>query len=421
MNDTKSDIVRRSQRRHRALIVAALLPMSWSCIAQVTVATSASARYEYESNVFDLQSGLPVPGTTDYQRSDRLFTYGAALDANYLWDRQKFFARLSDNEFNYDHFSVLDHNEYSVDTGLNWKLLRSLDGTLEVQRNRSMLAFTNVNNAQFDLQTEQRELAKVGYAFTPDWRVEGSGYYRTVDQVFVNAPALDLRESSETLAIQYLGRAGLTAGFSGAYIDGNYSGPSAAFNPSYTQNTFSATALYAPSGRSSINGIVGYSERKSATSLNSLSGFTGEIDYDNQLTGKTTVHLLLNRSINSYVSNASSEIDSIATLKVRWQTTYTLGVILGYNWTQRELPGQGSTGVNSNRLDHLQYVSLNMDYQPARWLTLKPYFNYQTRNSNVAGGSFNATIYGILFTVTWPIQRQPDVLLQRLNQPASIQ
>ena len=421
MNDTRSDIVGRVRRRHRAAVAAALLPMSWSCMAQMTVAGSASAGYEYESNVFDLEKGSPVPGTTDYQRSDRLYTYGAALDANYLWDRQKFFARLSDNEFHYDHFTVLDRNEYSVDTGLDWKLLRSLDGTVEVQRSRSMLAFTNVNDAQFDLQTEQRESAKVGYAFMPDWRVEGSGYYRTVDQAFVNAPALDLRESSETLAVQYLGRAGLTAGFSGAYIDGNYSGPSAAFNPSYTQSTVSATALYAPPGHSSINGILGYSDRKSATSFNSLSGFTGEIDYDNQLTGKTTVHLLLNRSINSYVSNASSEIDNIATLKVRWQTTYRLGVILGYNWTERTLPGQGSTGVNSDRLDHLQYVSLNMDYQPLRWLSLKPYFNYQTRSSNVAGGSFNATIVGLLFTVTWPNQRQPVVQLQRMNLPVSIQ
>jgi hypothetical protein len=421
MIERPTGIQRSVRRRNRAILVAACLPVSWSCVAQTTVATSASARYEYESNVFDLQAGLPVPGTTDYQRSDRLYTYGAALDAAYLWDRQKLFATVSDNEFHYDHFSLLDHNEYTVDTGLNWKAFRTVDGTLEVQRNRSMVAFTNVNNAQFDLQTEQREVAKVGFAFMPDWRIEGSGYYRTVNQVFVGSPALDLRETSGTMALQYLGRAGLTAGMSGGYTDGNYTGPSAAFNPSYTQDTVSATALYAPTGRSTFNGVLGYSTRKSASASNSISGFTGELDYESQLTGKTTIHAQLSRAINSYVANVSSEIDSSAALKVRWQTTYRLAVVLGYNWTTRELPGQGNGGLDTNRLDHLQYASLYMDYEPLSWLTLKPYVNYQTRNSNIIGGNFNATIYGILFTATWQNQRQPDVLLKRLNQPFSVQ
>jgi hypothetical protein len=71
----------RMQRKYRLLSAAVLLLAAWPALAEVDVTTSATARYEYNSNVWDLQSGFPVPGTTnDFQRSDNLYTYGALLD-----------------------------------------------------------------------------------------------------------------------------------------------------------------------------------------------------------------------------------------------------------------------------------------------------------------------------------------------------
>jgi Putative beta-barrel porin 2 len=371
-------------------------------MAIVTIDTSATARYEYNSNVFDLQGGYLVPGTTnDYQHSDRLYTYGAALDANYLWDQQKLFAVLSTTNFRYDHFTQLDHNEYNLDGGLNWKLGRTLDGTLEVLRNRAMVAFTNVENAQFVLQTQQRESAKIGYAFMPEWRIEGSGYYQTIDQTFFGAPDVNLRESFGQAALKYVGVAGLTSGLSAGYYVGNYTGASAAFNPSYRQTTIALVATYEPTGRSLYNAALGYSDRTSGSSVNSISGFTGEIDYTNQLTGKTSMQLQLSRAINSYVANVSSEIDSIAALNVRWQATYKTRVVGGYSWTYRDLPGQGTSPIGSERIDRLQYATLKVEYEPVRWLSIRPYINVQTRSSNFIGGNFNATAYGLYFTVQW--------------------
>jgi hypothetical protein len=410
-------LTRPDKRRLRAVIAVVLMQVPWPCLAAVSVDTSATARYEYNSNVFDLQGGYPVPGTTDFQRSDSLYTYGAALDVNYLWDQQKFFAALSTTDFRYDHFTELNHNEYNLDGGLNWKLGRILDGTLEVLRNRTMVAFTNVENAQFALQTEQRESAKVGVAFTPDWRIEGSGYYRTIDQVFVGSPNIDLTESFGQAALKYVGRAGLTAGLSGGYTAGNYTGASAALNPSYTQTSIAFVANYEPTGRSTLNGTMGYSDRTSASQVNSISGFTGELDYVSQLTVKTSVKAQISRLITSYVNSASSEIDSIAALNLRWQATYKLGVLAGYSWTYRELPKQGNAPVGSDRIDHLQYASVNLDYEPLRWLSIAPYINVQTRSSNFVGGNFNATVYGVYFTAKWQRQPQQNQKFQPRNQP----
>jgi hypothetical protein len=405
----------RMQRKYRLLTAAVLLLAAWPSLAEVDVTTAATARYEYNSNVWDLQSGYPVPGTTnDFQRSDNLYTYGALLDTAYLWDQQKLFGTFSANQFQYDHFTVLNHLEYSADGGLNWKLGSNFDGTLEVLRDRIQVAFTNVNNAEFVLQTEQRENVKVGVEFIPDWRLEGSGYYRTVDQSYQDLPGLDLDESQGQVALRYLGLAGLTAGLSFAYTDGRYTGPGAEFNPAYDQTSVSFVSTYAPTGRSTFKGALGYSDRKSASADNSISGLTGELDYDNQITGKTSAHVQISRLINSYISNTSSEIDSIANASLRWQATYRLGIAAGYSYTYRDLPGQGNAPFGSNRIDHLQMATLNVDFEPLRWLILKPYANYQTRSSNFVSGNFNATVVGLYFTVQW---QKPPPLAPKIQRP----
>lgn len=408
------------RRLYLALAAAALVQAPWPCLATVTVAASGTARYEYDSNVFDLQNGFPVPGTSDFQKSDTLYTYGAAVDVNYLWDRQQLFVTLSDNEFRYDRFTQLNHNEYILDGGLNWKLGSLLSGTLEALRNRTMIAFTNVENSQFGLQTEQRESGKIDYAFLPDWRIEGRGTYRTVGQVFLDLPDVNLDESSGTLEFDYVGRAGLTAGLSGGYTNGDYTGSSAALNPSYRQTSVALTGIYEPTGRSKFNGAVGYSDRKSTSALNSISGFTGELDYKNQLTGKTSVQAQISRGIVSYVASSSSEIDTSAAASLHWQTTYKLGVVGSYSWTNRNLPGQGNAPLGSNRDDHLQYATINLDYEVLRWLSIKPYINYQIRKSDYIGANFNASIVGISFTGIWEDRRQPDFKIRYLNQPPTI-
>jgi hypothetical protein len=416
VNHLQTGANQRGQRQCRILMTAGLLLAAWPALAEVDVTASAIARYEYDSNVFDLQNGFPVPGTTnDFARSDKLYTYGAALDTAYLWDQQKLFGTFTANRFEYDRFTELNHLEYTADGGLNWKLGSNLDGTLEALRDRTMVAFTNVNNAQFVLQTEQKENAKFGVEFIPDWRFEGSGYYRTVDQNYVGALGLNLSESQGQVALRYLGLAGLTGGLSFAYTDGRYSGAEAQFNPAYEQNSVSFISTYAPTGRSTFQGALGYSDRRSGAANNSISGVTGELDYDNQITGKTSAHFAVSRLINSYISNTSSEIDSVASGTLRWQTTYRLGLAAGYTYTYRDLPGQGNAPLGSNRIDHLQYATLNVDFEPFRWLSLKPYANYQVRKSNFVSGNFNATIVGLNFTVKW---QKPPPLGPRIQRPA---
>jgi hypothetical protein len=389
------------------LLLPLLLPLP--CLAQVAITTSGAGQYQVNSNVFDLQPGFPLPGTEDYHHADQFYAYSGSFVMNDLWQQQKFFTTLTATEFEYDHFKQLDHTEYRFDGGWNWILGPALDGTLDVSRVRSMVAFTDVIQSEIAIQTEQRETAGIGFHFSPDWRVEGLAYRRDVDEPLPGEPNLQLSESFGQATLKYLGRAGVTSGLSASYLVGDFTGSVGAGNPAYRQDNIGLVANYQVNGVSSFVGDVGFSRRTSSNGTDNISGTTGELDYKNQITGKTAIELTLDRVINSYIVNTGSEFDSFATLKVNWQTTYKINVAAAYTWTLRDLPGQGDAPPGSNRVDHLQYSSLFIDYEALTWLSLRPYANIQSRRSNYIGANFDSTVYGVNVIVRWQNQTAAQV------------
>ena len=394
----------------RHLWVAALLASPVSAFAELVMTVAGDAQYEYNTNVFDQQSGFFTPlGGTNF--GDSFIAYGGKLDASYLWSQQQFYATVQGNDYHYNRFKSLDHNDYTLDAGWDWKIGRIWDGVFDVTRIRSMVTFWNLVGTSLVIQTEQRETGRAGVQFTPDWRAELTGIARTVDQPQVGAPNLSLSESSGQAAIKYTGTAGVTSGLVATYLKGSFSnaGP-LVVAPSYRQTSGGLTATDEVTGLSTFRGQIGYTSRSSDSGINSISGVTGELDYKRTLTGKTTVELDLTRQINAYITNVASEIDSVATLTANWQATYKIGVVLGYTFTYRQLPGQGTVvgvggayvGNGSEQTQRLHMPSLTVTYVPVPWLTLKPYVNYQTRASqNFVGGNFDATVVGVQFTLQW--------------------
>ena len=384
-----------------ASLAAAALSLSTPCVAEITAFNTLTGQYQYNSDVFALQSGVnPTIGSENNQRGDFYYAYGAASAIKDGLGPQQLFLNLSCNEFRYDHFTQLDHLEYNIDGGLNWKLGDELDGKLEVARSRIMVTFLDltqtqfVNQLQLALQTEQRESVLVGFLVTPDWRLETNAYTRGVDEPLQATPNLHLTETFGSFAVKYIARAGLTAGITAGYLSGSYTGVSAAAEPAYHQDNVDLVANYQATGRTTLAAEAGYTDRKSADGINSLSGFTGLLDYKNQLTPKTSLDLQLNRALNSFIANAGSEIDTTASLNILWQATYKLGVNLMYQFGERDYPSQGPT-PGSDRLDHTSLVSLKIDYRPLRWLVIAPYVNVQTRHSNVDNAAYSANIYGV--------------------------
>jgi hypothetical protein len=392
-----------------ALGGAMLLAAPMAALAELDIKVSGDTQFEYNSNVFDTQSGFtnPFGGT---RSGDSFDAFGGKLDSSYLWSQQQFYLTIIGNEYHYNHFTQLDHDDFNLDGGWDWKIGRLLDGLIDVNRIRSMVSFYNLVGSSLVIQTEQRETGKASVQMTPDWRTEVTGFTRTVDQPQQTAPDLSLTESSGTLGIKYTGTAGITAGIAANYLKGSFdnTGPTIVA-PSYNQKSAALTATDEVNGQSTFRGNIGYSRRASDSGINTVSGVTGELDYRRALTGKTTAEVDLTRQINAYLTNDASEIDSIAALTVTWQATYRIGLALGYNYTYRQLPGQGNTLVggaivatDSERVDRLNQASLSLTYAPVPWVILKPYLSFQDRTSqNFIGGKFDSDVIGLLFTLQW--------------------
>ena len=389
----------------RALVGLVLLLISVKVPAQVTGKASATGQFESNSNVFDLNSGTPLPTGGDSHRGDTFFAYGAQFDLNYLWGKQQFFASAGTTEFDYQRFTQLDHEDYRLDAGMKWTLDQLLDGKIDIRRVRTMVPFYDLAGTVLSLQTEQRESAEAGIKVTSQWRIEGAAYTSKLDEPLPEEPSLSLTETSGKITVKYLGTSRFTGGWYVSYTSGSYEGDTGA-NPSYHEYGSGVQTTYA-SPRSTFDGQVGYARRISTSGANNTSGLTGQIKFKEQLTAKTNVAVIIGRAIQNYVLNAGSEIDTSAGVTAEWQASYKLAVTLGYTYTYRNYPGQGNDPIGSDRIDHQQYATLGVEYRPLRWLVIKPYGNLQRRNSDYIGGDFSSTVFGLYFTL-----RTPDRPLQ---------
>lgn len=384
---------------------AAIALVPADALAQLNVTASATGIYQYDSNVFELSNGFnpPFGGTA---HGDSYYAYTGLLDSTYLLSLQKLFLNLTGSEYRYDRFNELDHSEYKLDAGWNWAIGSIFDGTLESTRTRAMVSFYNLINDQLTLSTEQREDALAGMRFLSDWRVELSGMTRTVDEPLLGAPQLRLDESSGEVAFKYIGTAGVTAGWNANYLAGQFKNVGIAFEPAYHQVTANLTATDEISGFSTFTGQAGYTRRSSPATLQVVSGVTGDLDYKRVLTGKTSLEADVNRQINSYIAAFGSEVDTNASLNVKWQATHKINVALGYQWTHRLLPGQRQLQLVpavtvGDRHDNLSFVNLLIDYEALPWLAVKPYANYVTRRSDSIGAPFDESIVGVRFSLQW--------------------
>jgi hypothetical protein len=389
------------------LICAALvdLALPTRAYAQFTGNASATGQFESNSNVFDLNSGVGLPGNPSFRRSDTYFAYGAQFDGSYLWGRQELYATASAREYEYQHNTDLNHDDYKFDAGWLWKLGGILNGQFDVTRTHNMVPFYDLAGSVLALSlvtvTEQRETAQIGIKLNPNWTLQNSAYTSKAEQPIAGAPNLQLTQTSGTTSLEYLGFGGLTSGITAGYLSGDYSGTNGTANPSYNQTTAGVLANYKHS-RTTFDGQLGYTRRTSGAGSDNTSGVTGAFAFTDRLTPKTSFTAKIDRAINSYLLNAGSEIDTDAGVQVSWQALYKLALTAGYTFSYRDFPRQGNNPVGSTRVDIQETANLGIDYNPQRWLQIRPYANIQTRRSTLIGGHYSQNVYGVSVTVKTP-------------------
>ena len=367
----------------------------------------ADADYEHDSNLFALNPGAPAPvGRNGPGLSDTVWRARAGFDSAYDLGLQEFYLLAEGRRFIYDNFTQLNHDEYLLHGGWNWKVDSVLDGVLDFQRQRSMLSFLQFNATQTSasellyLQVQDIAIASINVQMSPEWRLQSQGKLNDQNLQVPGTPDLTLHEESVHEGLRYVGFANLSAGLDGEYLRGNYTSGTFLATPGYRQSTAEFAADYVLSGLSTFHGEVGYTDRVLEQG-GSISGITGLVSYQRDLTGKTSMTVKLSRAINTYVTAASPEVDTGAELDLTWNATSKIKVVAGYQYLHSSFSATDIQGVlTASRVDRLQTPSLSVMYQPLNWLIVRPYAQYQTRSSTARSAgvdifTFHGTTYGL--------------------------
>jgi hypothetical protein len=362
-----------------------------------------SAQYEYNNNVFDLpNSSAAYLANGDPRLGDSDLKTVAGAEEDYVWGRQRFYATEEARYFEYDHFSYLDHYEYQLKLDLDWKLFSMLDGALLGTLQRYMAPFANRNTVtQLEIDIDRNAIAKVNLGISPQWRLETSLDYHNLDAPIQDYPEYGLSETTEHIALKYLGLSKFTYGLSVDYLQGRFR--NAPIDGTYTQTVLDLTATYAATGLSSFNGAIGHTERDQGENQGNVSAVTGELGYTRKLSGKTSITVDYLRGVNSYISAGGSEVDSTFSLNVNYQPTFITGITLSVQDTRSNFDGQTIVGSDAlGRKDKVFGGSVKINYQVLRWLLIEPYATYQRRSSNDDFFNFSDTIIGVQVLAKMP-------------------
>jgi hypothetical protein len=378
-------------------------------MADSKIMPHATVGYVTNSNVLALSDSSPVRiGMNGSDRKDSLLTYAAGLDTDFLFGNQRFYANGLVTRSSYSKLSELDHDEHTLEGGLQWQLTRTADGKLSYRQERRMLSFadidqtTKLNTTGLILENEKDYTGTFNLRITPNWRAETSAERRVIDSPrppTVNNPAgspnLGLREVIYIEGLKYLGIAKLSAGVEAQQINGHFDDATGGVAVDYKLSTARAAATYKSSDRSTFNLQAGTTKRSQART-EAVSAFTYLLGYDRALTDKTTINLQFARAVDSFLTSANAELSTTKRLGLTWRPTVKTSFAISQEWRDAEYEGFPSDfGSSINRQDKYRISSFDVRYQALRWIALHPYWRNEARHSNTASFTFDANVVGV--------------------------
>jgi hypothetical protein len=408
--------VRKRPRGDLALAIVCALAGSRGAWALTDFSPYATAGIQHNSNVFARSAANPPFAQAGNTRlDDTIFNYLGGADLDIAWERDRLRLNAEAGHYNFEHFTQLNHTEYKGSADFDWHLGPVVDGSLVYKQTRIMSPLQDTLSDQLELQTERTGTATVRILITPKWRFDVAPTWHELKTPLPQFPGFGLRETGGAAALNYLGINKLTAGFRGEYTAGSYAHIIGATN--YHQTTEGLTASYALTGFSSFDGQLGYTQRSSSLAnpadallvgpggggfAGRTTALTGALGLTRKLSVKTSVEVRVFRRVESYTAGANSEIGTGGEAGIDWSPDVKFTFNLNYRQETQSIQGAlVNDGGVVNRVDHLKTIEFYTKYHVTDWLTLRPYVTRDTRNSNVANVSYNATIVGADLTARW--------------------
>jgi hypothetical protein len=310
-----------------------------------------------------------------------------------------------------ERFNKLGHDDYNLAGNLDWKPSELYDVSLTGSHNREPIGLADVGGQRATLKTATsaqstlrlRPVPKIQLGVTPAWSeikmpLQGAERYR-------------YSWTSGTVFLIFLGPGGLVPGLSANQTKGRYRGIGNATR--YKQESIQGTLNYKASGFSTFSLAAGQTRRttrlvepsndpEALAAEGTHSGFTGSLNYDRNLSVKTSITAGAFRYIQEYETGVGREIGTGVTGNITWKATSKLSVTLDSTFTLLNVQGIQFTGLAVDREDLVRSFTIGVGYIATRHLSLRTYLTRRIRNSNgTYADQFNASVGGLELTTTF--------------------
>jgi hypothetical protein len=291
-----------------------------------------------------------------------------------------------------------------------WQVGDDLNGDLGVSLSQSLqnYSYTTVSTVRnvvryTDLFFDPR------YRFAPNFEVQVGLHYLTGRNTADVANINDYNNLAGRLGLAYVTPSGNHVGLQVESVKSEYPNQPATINNDYRDNRVSTFFNWAFTGASSIDGSVGYKQRRhDIATERDFTGWTGSVGWTWVPTGRTRVRTVLAR-----------DIGGVEDLTVTYARTYTLSVNPSYQLTSKitlngtaqyqDLAFFGNTGLTnssnssqlSGRVDKISTLGIGAGYQATRVFSLGLNYTYSHRNSNVPLADFNDNLVSLTGSLTF--------------------
>jgi hypothetical protein len=378
--------------------------------AAVDLSAGATVGIEHNTNPIQLSNGEAPPfaasGNADRDDTSRQLTANLAAVAGGAGPIQ-LQLQASFSHVENDRLDTMNHSEYSVGGNLDWKSSQVFDVSLQASQNRAPVGLADVGGEKVTQLTAGQAQGTLRLRPVPSWQISLSPGWNRLELPLPDAPDFQLRATTGSASLDFLGAGLLIPGLSVNESRGTYSGIDNATR--YRQRTVQGTLNYQATGLSTFTLAAGHTQRTTHLRIPSSdpvalanegrnSAFTGRVSYKRQLSVKTGINVSAYRDFQQYDGGVNTTVGTGFNVGVTWVPTVKLSVALDSSFVWSTINGLRIAETVGQRKDLVRSHSLSVDYLAARRVSLRTYVVRIMRTSGDSADQFNGTTVGMQLT-----------------------
>jgi hypothetical protein len=354
----------------------------------------ASQTYSHDSNLLRLPDGQDAPA--GFSRSDVLSSTALLGGVDQLIGRQRVFGNLNVRANRFRSNPRYDNSSYSAQAGLDWSTVGRVSGSLTVNANRALQAFTadTFNIVRSTNQETSRSVnagLTVGLVTLYSLELGLGGLQLQNSSPEAVVKARDFNQANASIGLRLRPSVASSFGISWQAVEGRYPKYRTDAQGEYQPDRFHSTspvltASWAPTGASSLDLRLGRSStRFDLNQQRDFSGTTGSLVAGWRPTGKTQLTLAYSRDtgqdayarltllFNQPTSLDYSRLTSSLRLLAAHELSAKLSLTASLTRTRRDLTqslNDPLLPINATGHDATQVLAVGARWNPRRFAVL---------------------------------------------------